>query len=429
MYNKIKSLIDNKKNLFITGKAGTGKTTLLRELSRDYDGSCIIVAPTGVSAINAGGVTIHSMFSLGIGVQEPDKDFERDISSIRKRILKHIKFLIIDEISMVRCDVLDAIDRRLRKVKRRSKKPFGGLQVVMFGDLLQLPPVTTEDEKNVLKLYYNDFYFFNSKVWEQTYFNVIELTDVYRQKDPTFLKLLSDIRKCDLTLESKEIIDKIIIDSRKRVTNDKSINLCALKNVASRINSQKLGKPTHIFLANITGDFNEKNSISDIELKLRVGARVMITKNDNKTNLYCNGTLGVVSEIENRFIRVLTDDNNSIVITPERVECYKYIIREENDELKVDKIVTGSCTQFPLTLAYAVTIHKSQGLTFDNVTLHINEIFQSGQLYTALSRCRTIEGITMDSKITDKMLIKNNAIDEFFRYINENNGIFGKELK
>lgn len=424
----IYSLIEQKKNLFITGKAGTGKTTLLHSISDQYQKRCVVVAPTGVAAINAGGVTIHSMFTLPIGVQIPNEKFAWKLQQAKSLILKNVDLLIIDEISMVRCDLLDAIDRRLRQVKRRKKIPFGGVQVIMFGDMMQLPPVVTNDEAEVLSEFYDDFYFFNANVFKETSFKLVELTEIFRQRDEAFINLLNEIRCGHLSDESKEKINNMM---NNKSLPESAIHLCAIRNVADTFNKNKLGPPTHIFNASLTGDFNPKNAICDLELHLRVGARVMITKNDTETHMFYNGTLGTVENIDDDVITVLTDDNHRVFITPELVEAFKYDVKVELNEntnlpeTVIDKTLIGTCTQFPLTLAYAITIHKSQGLTFDYVVLHIREIFQSGQLYTAISRCRKMENVSIDYNITDNMISRNATINNFIEFTKKNNNEYG----
>lgn len=424
--NEAIAKIRNGSHVFVTGKAGSGKTTFLRQLQNEFELETVVVAPTGIAAINAGGVTIHSQFMLPIGFIDPNARFEYRLTNAKKNVLKHAKILIIDEISMVRCDIMDAIDKRLRSV-RKNKEPFGGMQIVMFGDMMQLPPVVTKDEEEVLSEFYDDFFFFNANVFKKTSFEVIEFTEVFRQKDEKFVNFLNNIRDGEIGDDGDEIV-KTMLGNKE---NDKTIHLCAVRSVADSYNENKLGQCTHIFNASVNGDFNVKNVNCDIRLKIREGARVMITKNDTDTQTYYNGTLGVVEKIGDSYIIVLTDDGNRAIIEPNTWESYKYDIVEGIDKsgnIKTDivKKVTGSCRQFPLTLAYAITIHKSQGLTFDNVSLHIKEIFQTGQLYTALSRCRTLENTKIDYPITYSMLHKNDTIENFINLYTNNNNRYGK---
>ena len=422
--DKAFNLIEQGESLFITGKAGSGKTTLLRLITQKYKLESVVCAPTGVAAVNAQGVTIHSLFQLPIGFLNPEGKIEYKLPTNKKNILKYAKILIIDEISMVRCDLMDAIDKRLKQA-RKSKLPFGGIQVIMFGDLKQLPPVVTADEGEVLSEFYDGFFFYNALVFKNFSFYTVELQEIFRQRDEKFIKLLNDIRNGFLSEE-----DNIIISNLKQnKPSEGAIHLCALKSVADTINTTMLGNPTHKYIATIKNDFKAKDANCDIELKLRVGARVMITINDSLNKTYYNGTLGYVEKLTNDTVFVRTDDGYLVPIEPHTWESYKYDTHSElvDGKIKVvvDKEVVGTCTQFPLSLAYAITIHKSQGLTFDNVVLHIREIFQSGQLYTALSRCRTLENISIDYPITSKMLQQNNSIDDFWKIVKENNNYYG----
>ena len=417
-------LISQGESLFITGKAGSGKTTLLRMIVQKYELESIVCAPTGVAAVNAQGVTIHSLFNLPIGFIHPEERISYKLPPNKKNILKYAKILIIDEISMVRCDVIDAIDRRLKEA-RRSKLPFGGIQVIMFGDLKQLPPVVTTDEAEILSEFYDNFFFYNALIFKHFSFYTLELQEIFRQKDEKFIKLLNDIRNGYLTDQDNAIISNL----KQNKVPENAIHLCALKNVADSINNAMLGNSSHKYVSEIKDNFKVKDANCEMELRLRIGARVMITINDNLNKSYYNGTLGYVEKLTHDTIFVRTDEGNLVPIEPHTWESYKYEAHSElvDGKIKiiVNKEVVGSCTQFPLLLAYAITIHKSQGLTFDHVVLHIREIFQSGQLYTALSRCRKLENIIIDSPITQKMMSQNNCIDNFLKIVKENNNYYG----
>ena len=317
--DKAFNLIEQGESLFITGKAGSGKTTLLRLITQKYKLESVVCAPTGVAAVNAQGVTIHSLFQLPIGFLNPEGKIEYKLPTNKKNILKYAKILIIDEISMVRCDLMDAIDKRLKQA-RKSKLPFGGIQVIMFGDLKQLPPVVTADEGEVLSEFYDGFFFYNALVFKNFSFYTVELQEIFRQRDEKFIKLLNDIRNGFLSEE-----DNIIISNLKQnKPSEGAIHLCALKSVADTINTTMLGNPTHKYIATIKNDFKAKDANCDIELKLRVGARVMITINDSLNKTYYNGTLGYVEKLTNDN-EIMTNKGYIVVATARNIDSLKNV--------------------------------------------------------------------------------------------------------
>jgi ATP-dependent exoDNAse (exonuclease V) alpha subunit len=398
-------VVDKQSHLFITGKAGTGKTVTLNYLlSLLKDKNVIVAAPTGVAAVNAGGATLHSLFNIPLGPISPKAPLKYDKLKYKKRILSAIDILFIDEISMVRSDVLDYIDKVLRWANKNTK-PFGGVQLVMFGDLYQLPPVVKEEEANLLKPFYSDFYFFNAKVWDHVGFYVLEFNKIFRQKDPQFIKLLNDIRQYKLT---KEDIKYFKENSNKTEIQD-YVELCTHKYLADKINLAKLGRSKLARAkAKITGTFSDGSIPCEKELLFRVGARVMTIVNDPNGD-YFNGSTGEITGFEGNLIVVKFDNGVVCKIAPYEWKNKKYKL--EGDEITQEDV--GTIKQYPLRLAWAVTIHKSQGLTFDAVKLNIGSIFTSGQLYVALSRCRTIGGIITDTELRDDMIIENQELMEF----------------
>lgn len=400
--NSIISQIELKNNLFITGKAGCGKTTFLHYLQEKYQDKAITVAPTGVAALNAEGVTIHSMFSLPIGFLNPEEKFKYSLPMNKKTLLAKAEILIIDEISMVRCDLMDAINRRLQIV-RRNKNPFGGLQVLMFGDMAQLSPVCKDSEYGLINRFYNGINFYDALVFtkEKCCFYVSELSKIFRQKDANFIEILDHVRNGNITPKDYQLLNNCYGN-----LDDNAIHLCAVKREAEMINETKLGTPTKVYQAKVKGEFNIDNAICTQELKLREGARVMIIVNDNEGNRYCNGTLGVVKKLMNESAVVELDETKELVtINKYTWKSFKYEVDETNPlEVKIKKVENGSCEQIPLLLGWAITIHKSQGLSFDKVNVHLNNIFAKGQVYTALSRCRSLNGLHLDGVINQYRL-------------------------
>lgn len=410
--NEVLSEIEQGKpgNIFITGRAGTGKTTFLKYLTKNSTKKLVVVAPTGVAAVNAGGVTIHSLFALPLGISFPDT-IERNPDSKKKKILRFLEVLIIDEISMVRPEVLDSIDWRLRKI-RRNQKPFGGVKVIMFGDLFQLPPVIKDSEWQILREYYPGQFFFNAHVWRKTTFKIIELTQVFRQTNPEFIEILNDIREYN---PKPEDLRKLRELSGKPWT-DEYINLCALRSDADWINNDKLGdKGIETHTGECFGQFPESSSPAPYELSLRVGARVMCLINDYNGS-YFNGSLGTVTGIDFPvLVKVKLDSGDEVYLYEHTWENKEYLVDKATGRITQNTI--GSFTQFPLKLAWAITIHKSQGLTFDHVRLNVKNIFSSGQLYVALSRCTSLSGISTDSEISPSMIIPNSELVNFVNYI------------
>ncbi len=415
------------RNIFLTGKAGTGKTTFLKNLKEHSHKRMIVVAPTGVAAINAKGVTIHSFFQLPFGPYIPnEKMLDQDNLSYRRfskqkiNIIKTIELLVIDEISMVRSDLLDGIDSTLRRF-RINNKPFGGVQLLMIGDLQQLAPVVKDDERELLKEYYKTSFFFGSNALQKTNYISIELDHVFRQSDQKFINLLNKIR------ENK--IDKSVIDQlNERYLPDNLsdigyITLTTHNAKAREINESRLrsiDETEYRFMASITGIFQEYSYPNDFELVLKKGAQVMFVKNDpTPEKRYYNGKIGMITDISNNKIEVLCEgDEEPIEAQKLTWEKVKYSINESSGE--IDEEIEGMFHQYPLKLAWAITIHKSQGLTFDNAIIDAESAFAHGQVYVALSRCRTIEGMILSSPINPNSVFSDIAIDRFTKNIEAN---------
>ena len=421
------------RNIFLTGKAGTGKTTFLKDLKDKIQKNMVVVAPTGVAAINAGGVTIHSFFQLPFGLMLTERVTGKKVNNPNQKqkfhkrkinIIKSLDLLIIDEISMVRADMLDAIDDILRRYKNRFL-PFGGVQVLMIGDMQQLPPVVKRDEWEMLKEYYpsSTMYFFHAKVLRETPLVTIELKHVYRQAEQTFIKILNEIRDNKLSKESYDMLHTRFIPDFSPDDKEGYITLTTHNAYADRINKQKLDKIKHkskIFKARVDGNFSEHAYPAEFELELKVGAQVMFIKNDPSVEKeYYNGKIGKITGFDNDavFVRSLEDDHD-IVCTRVIWENIKYNVNDKTKEIEEE--IDGSFVQFPLRLAWAITIHKSQGLTFDKAVIDAQSAFAHGQTYVALSRCRTLEGLVLTSRISPSAIICDREIVSFNKQVEEN---------
>ncbi len=387
-------------NLFLTGRAGTGKTTMLRQFMEAAGDSAIVLAPTGVAAMNAGGQTLHSFFKLPPRLIEP-----QDIKRLRTaRLMKTIDTLIIDEISMVRADMLDAIDRSL-KLNRASKRPFGGVRMILAGDLHQLPPVVRGEEVQILQERYGGSYFFNAPAFREAEFALLALKHVFRQADPRFLALLGSLRKGRVTPADTSILDSIV--STRSATDASETHVVLTPNNANayRINRARLddlpGKE-HVFEAKIQGTFDEKTYPTEADLELKEGARVMLIKNDPEGR-WVNGSLCTVSGFSGRNV-VVDLDGHSYEIEPAAWEKYKYALDPETK--KVSREVVGTFKQVPLRLAYAVTIHKAQGLTLEKVFIDFDRgMFAHGQAYVAFSRARALDGLEISRPLRPRDLV------------------------
>lgn len=418
-------------NIFLTGNAGTGKTTFLKHCKNNSLKNTAIVAPTGVAAMNAGGTTIHSFFQLPFTPYIPgQRGFNNNqtfndknsliamlrINAERREVMQQLELLIIDEISMVRCDVLDAIDVVLQFVRNNYTQPFGGVQVLLIGDLYQLPPVVKDDEWQILSPYYNSPFFFNSKVIEKEAPVYVSLEKIYRQNDPVFVDLLNQVRNNRMTEEGFELLHERYLPAFMPSKEEHFIRLTTHNHKADAINTTALleiKSKQETFSAIVEGDFYEKSYPADAELKLKVGAQVMFIKNDTeKIRRYFNGKIGIVEKIEDDNIFVLCDGEQfPIEVKKEKWKNIQYALDKKTNKIEENEI--GSFTQFPLRLAWAITIHKSQGLTFEKAIIDAGNAFAPGQVYVALSRCTKLEGIILHSKIMSSGLKSDSRIDVF----------------
>ncbi len=416
--------LNTNRNIFLTGKAGTGKTTLLKEILKETEKNYIVAAPTGVAAINAGGITLHSLFFLPLKTFIPvvDSGHNIDLFCDPRQLVKNQKFkrakidillelelLIIDEISMVRADTLDAIDHTLRRV-RRNQNPFGGVQVLVIGDLFQLAPVVRSNVEHVLQQYYKSPFFFDSRVWSNTEAITIELKKVYRQEEQEFVDMLNSIRE---GTKDEGIIEKLNTHYSDTPTYSNTITLTTHNKKADEINQTEINKIDQKAVnlsAKVTGRFPENAFPTSEQITLKKGAQVMFIRN-HPDGLYYNGKIGIITEIKTGHIKVKEENGHSIMVEPVDWKNLQFNLDEKSGKIIEEEI--GSFNQYPLRLAWAVTVHKSQGLSFDKVILDLEGSFASGQLYVALSRCRSLAGLTLSSKIKAQNIITNNGVLNF----------------
>ena len=418
-------------SVFLTGKAGTGKSTFLRYITRHTHKPYVVLAPTGIAAVNAGGQTLHSFFRIPFKPITPeDPDFDRKCLAERMKypavlikLIRKLELIIIDEISMVRADIIDFIDKLLRFYTRNERQPFGGKQLLLVGDVFQLEPVVTGDMRDILRPYYRNFYFFGAHAFSRIRIVPIELRKVYRQNDPEFIALLDRIRAGISTPQDIARLNtrvSVIPTPGKKAAKDFSMTLAARRDMVDHINEAHLNaisKPAFEFHGIIKGDFPENSLPTDLDLSLKEGAQVVFIKND-PDHRWVNGTVGRVSAVAADLLEVTLESGATHRLKQEVWNNIKYTLNPKTK--KIDETVLGSFTQYPVKLAWALTVHKSQGLTFNNAIIDLGHgAFAGGQTYVALSRCRSFEGMTLASTIADRDIFVNPSVTHYARSFND----------
>ncbi len=418
--------------IFLTGKAGTGKTTFLKHIKATTTKKAVVVAPTGVAAIHAGGTTIHSLFQLPFTpfIPEVQKGFEQSsdmsdkysllknltIEREKRSLFRELELLIIDEVSMVRCDILDAIDTILRHFRRKPFVPFGGVQVLFIGDLFQLPPVVPDDQWEILHHYYEGPFFFHAHVLSQSRPLYLELKNIYRQTDEHFIALLNNIRNNEVQEEDLRVLNERYASGFEPPADENYITITTHNHKADAINARKLtGLNSDLFQfeGEVEGDFPERNFPTDKVLNLKVGAQVMFIKNDlEKVKRYYNGKIGTVIGIEEEQITVaFPNEEAELVVQRDSWVNIRYTLNPNSNQIEEE--ILGTFTQFGIRLAWAITIHKSQGLTFERVIIDAGKAFAPGQVYVALSRCTSLQGVVLCSRIFRSSIMTDERVVRF----------------